>query len=205
MNRILQSSAAFLAMAIGLANSVNAEIIDRIVAVIDSARIITFSDVRKERAIRAALGEETVSDDAILTSLIEWRLKETQMAEVLGIEPSDEEVSRVTAGLKGPHSISPAELRNAVSMRLRWANFRDQRFGRVRVPTNDELRDYYLNVFVEEARRKSLNPIPSFEQIMESAEARAQLQRNVVIEEMDRQVGLWMETLYRRSDIEVFR
>src|SRR5688572_8796676 len=58
-----------------------AEIIDRIMAVVDN-RIITLSDLRQERAIRAALGEPApVEDKAMLEDLIERTLMTNQLSE----------------------------------------------------------------------------------------------------------------------------
>jgi len=63
-----------------------AEVIDRIVAVVDG-QIITLSDLRQERAIRALLQEKPIDDDRTLArQLVDAQLIERQIADYPNID-----------------------------------------------------------------------------------------------------------------------
>src|SRR5216110_1325466 len=70
-----------------------AEVLDRIVAVVNG-RIITLSDVRQEREVRARLGQKSVERDAALVkALIDERLIESEIMDYPGIDVTDDEVN----------------------------------------------------------------------------------------------------------------
>src|SRR5437773_9955916 len=71
--------------------AIGAEVIDRIVAVVDW-HIITASDMRQQREIRGTLGDKPIEDEAaLLQHVIDDYLVETNMTDVDG-DVSDGEV-----------------------------------------------------------------------------------------------------------------
>src|SRR5262249_17960367 len=70
-----------------------AEVIDRIVAVADG-QIITLSDLRQEREIRALLGETRIDDDVVLAKqLIDTQIIQRQIADYPNIEVTEEDIN----------------------------------------------------------------------------------------------------------------
>ena len=69
------------------------EVLDRIVAVIDDSFIVTLSDIRKERAIQAVIGNDAGSDDAIADALVERHLVEEQISQFRDIEIPEQEIT----------------------------------------------------------------------------------------------------------------
>src|SRR5262249_28128232 len=70
-----------------------AEVIDRIVAVADG-QIITLSDLRQEREIRALLAETRIDDDNILAKqLVDSQIIQRQIADYPSIEVTEEDIN----------------------------------------------------------------------------------------------------------------
>jgi hypothetical protein len=172
----------------------NAEIIDRIVAVVES-RIITLSDMRQEREVRARLGEKPVDDDkTLLKQMIDNHLVEAQIADFPGVEATEAEID---ADLARSSDASPV-IREAVRRRIRTARYFDVRFRQFIRPSEEDVRKYYDNVFVPAAKARGLNPIPRLEQVADG------IRRNVIEENLEHDVNIWLEAIRRRSHIEVF-
>jgi len=175
-----------------------AEVIDRIVAVVEG-HIITLSDLRQEREVRARLGEPAIDNDAVLVrQLVDNYLIERQTAEYPNIDVVNEEVE---AELKRAASrIAESEaLRDSVRRRIRIQKFFDLKFRQLIRPTDEEIRKYYENVFVPEARARGLQSIPP----LSDGEMARGIRENVVQESLDREVEVWLEAIRRRSNIEV--
>ncbi len=171
-----------------------AEIIDRIVAVVEG-RIITLTDLRQEREIRARLGDEAVDDDKVLVQqMIEDHLIEIQISSFPGIEVTEAEID---ASLDKSKHLSPA-IREAVRRRLRRLRYFDVTFRRNLRASDEEVRKYYDEVFVPEAGARGVNPIPKLEEVADA------VRQNVVEESLSREVDNWLEAIRRRSSIEIF-
>ena len=65
--------------------------------------------------------------------------------------------------------------------------------------TDDEVRQYYENTFVPEARRRGMSPIPALDDAVA-----AQIRTNVTTVKMMHEVDTWLDVTRKRSDIEVF-
>src|SRR5215472_10582977 len=129
-----------------LSTAVQAEVIDRIVAVVEG-HIITLSDLRQEREILTRFGEPDREDKVLTRELIDNYLMERQI-DSAGIEVSDAEVD---AGLQKSVSVGepPSKaLRDAVRRRIRMQKFVDIRFRQLIRPTDEDVRKYYDDVFV---------------------------------------------------------
>ena len=176
--------------------SLHAEIIDRIVAVVDG-HIITRSDVTQEREIRTILGEKAIDDKALVEQLTESYLIETQLTGFPGIEVDDEAVAEEMARLPKKEGLSSAALRDAVHRRIRTARYLNLRFRQFLRASDEDVRKYYENVFGPEARTRGINPVPPLEQVTDA------VRKNVVEELMDREVTTWLEAIRRRSNLEI--
>ena len=178
--------------------SLHSEIIDRIAAVVDS-KIITTSDIRKERALASVFGDTVKDDQALLQDLIERALVEGQITQFPDIEVTVDEVDEAVRSLAAPANIPSGELRDAVRRRILRARYFEFRFRQFIRATDEEVEKYYSDVFAPEARSRGLNPIPTLDQATETIRA------NIIDEKMSQEVQGWLETVRRRSDVEIFK
>jgi hypothetical protein len=181
-----------------------AEIVDRILAVVEiggKTHIITMSDVRQEREIRARLGQPSPeSDKEIVQILIDDRLIESETTDYPGVSVTEEEISNSLQGAIGRESAPTAALRNAVRTRILMEKVFDLKFRQSIRPTEEEIRKYYDEVFLPEARSRGLNSVRP----LSDPEMLSAVTSNVVQEMMDHEVNVWLEAIRRRSTIEVF-
>jgi hypothetical protein len=176
-----------------------AEVIDRICAVVDG-HIITMSDVRQEREIRARLGQKAVeSDKDLVRVLIDDRLIESEIADYPGIEVSDADVSAYLEDSIAREGSPTQAVRDAVRRRILMQKFFEAKFRQSIVPADEDIRKYYQDVFVPEARSR-LNPVPP----LSDPQIAAAVRDNVAKELLDHEVNTWLEAIRRRSKIEVF-
>lgn len=173
----------------------SAEVLDRIIAVIDNTFIITLSDIRKERAIQTALGSKPGQDDEILDALIERHLIDVQVDQYREIEIDSTAVDARLEAIGSPRDISRAELREAIVGELRRFEFLVQRFRQFIRVTDEEARRYFEDVVAPELRSKGA-PIP------ETEEGLALARPNVIAEKMNQEVSEWLRELRRRSNVE---
>jgi hypothetical protein len=178
--------------------SLHSEVIDRIVALVDG-HIITLSDLRKEREIRAKLNETAIDDDKALTDeLIDEYVIEQQIAEYPNIDVSDEEIDQALRTLST--NGASVEIPAAMQRRIRAQKFFALKFGASIQPTEEQVQKYYSEVFLPAAQAKGLNPIPA---LTDSAMASA-IRDNIIQETLDGEVKTWLEAIRKRSIIEVF-
>jgi hypothetical protein len=178
----------------------HSEVIDRIVAVVDG-HIITLSDLRREREVRAQLGDRPIEDNHILAGqVIENYLIEMQIADYPNIDVTDAEVAADLEKLRSRGMTASQALRDAVRLRIRIQKFFDMKFRQLIRPTDDDIRKYYEEVFVPEARKRGLESVPP----LTNAEMVDALRENVIQEKLNHEVTLWLEAIRRRSKIEFF-
>ena len=179
--------------------SAHAEVIDRIVAVVEN-HIITLSDLRQEREIRAGLGEKAIDDDTALTQqLVENYLIESQMGEFPGVEVSATEVEEELKQVQSAGGPASAALRDAIRRRIRMTKYFDVRFRQFIRPSDEDIRKYYDEIFVPEARTRGVNPIPPLERMIDA------VPQNVIDERLGHEVNIWIEAIRRRSFIEILK
>jgi parvulin-like peptidyl-prolyl isomerase len=197
MRCILRFSACLILCS---ALAVQGEVIDRILAVVDG-RIITQSDVRQEREVRERLGLKAAeTDKALVQSLIDDRLIESEIADFPGVDATDGEVTAYLQSSVARDGVASAALRNAVGRHIRMQKVFDVKFRQSIRPGDDDIRKYYDEVFVPKARESGLNPIPP---LSDPQMAKA-VHDNVVQELMDHEVSVWLDAIRKRSSIEVF-
>ena len=189
---------SILASGFWLLASLSAETLDKIVAVVDG-RIITLSDVRQESAVRSVLGETKIEDDALVQQIIEGDLIDSQLAGYPGIDVTDEEIAQDIAKLPRKDAVNATALHDAVLRRMRTARYFDLRFRQFLRPSDQDVRKYYDEVFVPAARARGTNPVPPLEQVTEA------IRKNVVEEQLDHEVTIWLEAVRRRSNIEILK
>src|ERR1041385_6456113 len=94
------------------------EVIDRIVAVVEG-HIITLSDLRLEREIRARLGEKPIEDDkALANELVDHYLIERQIVDFPGVEVNESEVDADLEKSLAREGMPSQAIRDAVRKRI---------------------------------------------------------------------------------------
>jgi hypothetical protein len=176
-----------------------AEVIDRIVAVVDS-HIISLSDLRQERDVRARLGEKAVDDDAALVKeMIDNYLIERQSADFPGVDAAPEEITSELQNSVAREGVASPAVRDAVGLRIRMRKYFDLRFRQFIRPSDDDVRKYYNDVFVPAAKAKQLSPIPPLTEVADA------VRNNVIQEQLSHEVDVWLEAIRGRSTIEIFQ
>lgn len=177
----------------------HAEVIDKIVATVDD-QIITLSDLQQERELRAVLGDSPMDDDgALLQQVIEQRLIEQQIGDYPGTQVTEAEIDADLDKISDPDSVPQSVLRKAIARRIRIGKYFQLRFRQFIRPSDDDVRKYYDDIFVPEAKARGLNPIPPLEQVVDA------VRRNVVEEQLNHDVSAWLEAVRQRSDIEILK
>jgi hypothetical protein len=184
-----------VAFCILAASSLLGEVIDRIVVVVNGKFIITLSDIRKERAIQAALGSDLGNDEAVADWLVEKQLIEEQITQFLSAEIPENLVAEQLSNIKTPAGVSEKEIRQAVESKLRRGEFMNQRFGQFVRVSDEELANYYEKTLAPEFRLRG-EPVPPLESVSEM------VRRNVIIERMNNEFNTWREELVGRATIE---
>jgi hypothetical protein len=197
--------AGILAAALMTTAAVRAEIIDRILAVVDG-QIITLSDVGA--ALRFELVPPEVSDDPIdatLQRLIDRQLMLVDVDRYAPPDPSPEAVEAGLAAIRARYAdaatfeaalqqtaMSAEELRRFVRDSLRIEAYLQQRFASLVQPSESDAMAYYREHAAEFTVGGVLRP---FEEVREEARARATAaQRAAYVRE-------WVDGLRRRASL----
>jgi hypothetical protein len=178
--------------------SVEAEVIDRMVAAVEG-HVITLSDLRQEREIRTRFGEKAADDAALLREMIDNYLIERQSSNFPGVDVTQEEINAELKNSQPQEAPPSAAIRDAIGRRIRMRKYFDLRFRQFIRPTDDELKKYYDDVFVPEAKKRGLNPVPPFAEITDA------IRNNVINEQLNHEINIWLEAIRTRSNIEVFQ
>ncbi len=125
--------------------AIRAEVIDRIVAVVDG-HIITASDMRQQREIRGTLGDKPIEDEAaLLQHVIDDYLIETNMTDVTA-DVTDEDIRRYYENV-----FVPAAKERGVAAIPTLESVADS----VRNNVFQEALNHEINIWLEAIRRKS--------------------------------------------------
>jgi hypothetical protein len=174
-----------------------ADVIERMVAIVNGSVVIQ-NDVERYRDLKLAFGDSLPDESAaLLGKLIEGMLISEQVDQFPGIQIADERIEAYMETLGDTRSLRPVTLHNAVRARLRRLRFTDLRFGQFIQPTDLEITDYYETVFVPEAKNQRLSSLPELDAV------RDLIRTNVVAERINQEMSAWVESLLRRSEIEV--
>ena len=191
----------------GAAGRLRAEVIDRILAVVDT-QIVTLSDARA--ALRFALVPEDVSADpiaAVLQRLIDRRLMLAEVDRYAPPEPTPAAVDAAVAVIErrfkdtlemeialNQSAMSREELRRYVRDTLRLETYFQQRFSTVVQPSEDEILRYYREHAADFTVSGKLQPLEA---------ARESVRTAVIREQRDVLVRQWVEGLRRRGAVQV--
>ena len=186
---------------------VRAEIIDRIVAVVQG-NVILLSDIAAVRQLGLIVppaGDDPVAWTA--NRLIDRALMLIEVDRYAPPEPSDAAINEALASVRGHFAaqaeldrvlaasgMSAEQLRRFVRDNLRLDAYLDQRFGTTLQPSDEEVAAYYREHAPEFTRAGRLLP---FDQV--SAEVRAKL----LTERRSRLIDDWVSGLRRRADVNV--
>jgi len=196
----------FLA-ALGMGPAVRAEVIDRVLAVVDT-QIITLSDVRA--AVRFALVPQDVAVDpitAVMQRLIDRRLMLAEVDRYAPPEPTSAAVDAAMTVIERRYkdalemeialnqsAMSREELRRYVRDTLRLETYFQQRFSTVVQPSEDEIRLYYREHATEFTVAGKLQPLDAAREAARAAVIREQ--REVLLRQ-------WVDGLRRRGAVQV--
>jgi hypothetical protein len=175
----------------------HSEVLDRIIAVVEG-HVITLSDVRQEREIRGQLGETFKGDDkALAREMIDNYLIDRQSTDFAGLDIPQQEIDTELKRVV-PQGVPSQAMRDAVMLRLRISKFFELRFQQFIRPTEQEVQKYYNEVFLPEARSRGANPLPPLEQVADG------IRNNLIQEQRNREIDMWLAGIRKRSNIEVF-
>jgi hypothetical protein len=177
------------------AAAVRAEIIDRIVAVVDNNFLIMLSDIRQERAIQVALGRAAESDDAVMESLIEKHIFEQQIARFRDIDVKEDEVTQQLKGVQVPTGLSEEDIRRTLRDEIRRYEFNVQRFRPFVKVSDDEAHEYYEKILLPKLKAAG-TALPTAEEGIESART------ILIVDKMNKEVDDWLKDLKGRASIE---
>ncbi len=184
-------------LALACAPAMYGDVIDRLMAVVDGD-VITLGDVKPERAIRRFFGDEAPSDDqAMLDEVIEDFLIRNQVDQIPGIQIKSEEVEAYSLQLGDPGDLSAELVAVAVRQRIKLARYVDLRFRQFIRVSDPEIEEYYREVFLPETESSGVASVPPLDSVREA------VRTNVIEEKVNREIRLWLNSLIRRSDIEV--
>ncbi len=196
-----------LAILVSASWSVRAEIIDRILAVVDT-QIITLSDVRA--ALRFGLVPEDVSVDptgAALQRLIDRRLMLVEVDRYAPPEPAEPAVNASLAAVERRFKdalaleialtqlgLTREELRRQLRDALRIESYLQQRFSAAVQVSDDDVVRYYREHSEEFMREGQPRP---FDEVREVARTRA------IESQRAASVRQWVEGLRRRGSVQL--
>ena len=175
----------------------NAQIIDRMVAVVNG-QVVTQNDVGRHRDLARFFNDNLPPDEAgLLREVIEDLLIRDQIRLFPGIRFAVEDVDAYLTRLGDADDFAPGVVRSAARARLERAEYFDLRFRRFTDPSDEELIEYYQRVFLPEAEARGLDPMPRFDEMQQS------IRESVRTETAEGRILVWVESLLRRSEIEV--
>ena len=200
-----RSAAAALLIVFSLVLTGRAEIIDRILAVVEG-QLITLSDVRAVTRLGLEPGSEAVDPTRrVLDALIDRQL---MLVEVERYAPPEPSAELVEGRLKALHARFPdmlafvttlhqvgmteEHLRRYVRDALRIEAYLQQRFSAAIQPTDDEIAGYY-RLHADEYTREG--------KLAQYADVRAAVRARFIEERRDVLVREWLAGLRRRADI----
>jgi hypothetical protein len=173
------------------------DVVDRVVAVVGT-QIITLSDIRIEKTMREVLGEPLPKNDReVLDELIHQRLIRAQLEQYPLAGPTEAEVDEEFSQVKEFKGLPAETVREAIREHLRLQRFFSERFGRFLSATDDEIEEYYDQLFVPAARARGLTVVPPL------ADVREDIRKNVVEEKTAAEVRRWLDHTKRTAKIQI--
>ena len=200
------ATSIYWALLLTVPSAVGAQVLDRVLAVVDGAPI-TLSDVNA--AVRFGLvaveAGQADGDRAALDAVIDRRLQLLEVNRYLPPEPTPAAIDARLADTRrrfatdaafqaalNETGMTPGDLRAAVRDSLRIAGYLAQRFGAGYQPGEDEVLNYYRSHQPDFERGGVLRPF---------AEARDEARRRLIETRTDALIRDWLAALRRRVDV----
>jgi hypothetical protein len=196
------------ALAALLAPTAQAEIVDRVMAVVGS-QVVTLSDVRAAETFRLSLLVVDAANADVLSSLVDRQLALSEVerysapdpdravvaakfAEIRAAFPSAAEFERALART----AMTEGRLRSIVADNLRIESYLEQRFAAAALATPDEVQRYYREHPSEFTRDGRL---AAFDEVQSDAQQRATAQRKAAL------IADWLDRLRRHGVVSAGR
>lgn len=194
-----------IGMALALPWQAGAELVDRIVAVVDR-HAITLSEAEQARRLQQLKGSEEAQMTEIVDQLIESYLIEREVKRYPGPPVTTEELSRAVDALRegmgseeallkalSAQEMDMDALENVLSRQLVISHYLDNRFRSLIYVNDEEIREYYDGEVVPALT--SAEPQPELEMIEDVI-------RQVLVEKkFNQRVDAWIESLKSRARI----
>jgi parvulin-like peptidyl-prolyl isomerase len=195
-----------LALALGAPGSSGAEVVDRIVAVVDRYAI-TLSEAEQARRMQQINGGEDVPLTQVVDQLIESYLIEREVKRYPGAPVTEEEVSRAVAALResvgseeallealSEQDMSMLELKHRLRRQLKISHYLDNRFRLLIYVSDEEVQEYFDNEVLAAAAAVG-EPQPTLEMVEDVI-------RQILVEKkFNERVDAWIESLKSRARI----
>lgn len=201
-------AAMFLGLFAGLSHLRAQEVIDRIVARVETD-IILLSDVRQLSRYQAFLDGKPQSDADILNRLIDQWIVRSEATVARFPQPSDDDVNRSIERLKRSFSspeefqarqkqsgITDDEIRRFVSAQLYLSNYLDSRFRPAIQIDEKAIEDFYKSRVIPRAESRGQTP-PTLEN------ARDFIQEALVQRAINEQADRWLKESRTRVRVEI--
>lgn len=194
---------------VAASGSLAQEVIDRIVARVDSD-IILLSDLRELGRYQNFLDEKTQSDGELLDHLIDQWIVRSEAKAALFPQPSDEEVQRSLERLKRSFSspqafeerekqagLTDADVVRMLKLQLYLSNYLDSRFRAAIQIDENAIEDFYKTRVVPRAEARGQTP-PTLDA------ARGFIQEALVQRAVNVQADRWLKESRSRVQVEKF-
>jgi hypothetical protein len=193
-------------LALGAPWSSVAEVVDRIVAVVDRYAI-TLSEAEQARRMQQIKGGEDVPLTEVVDQLIESYLIEREVKRYPGEPVTKEEVSRAVSALRdsvgseesllealSEQDMSMVELEHRLRRQLTISHYLDHRFRLLIYVNDDEVQEYFDNEVLSAATAAG-EPQPTLEMVEDVI-------RQILVEKkFNERVDAWIEGLKSRARI----
>jgi hypothetical protein len=195
-----------LVVALGAPWSSGAEVVDRIVAVVDRYAI-TLSEAEQARRMQQIKGGEDVPLTEVVDQLIESYLIEREVKRYPGEPVTKEEVSRAVSALRdavgsedallealSEEDMDMVELEHRLRRQLTISHYLDNRFRLLIYVNDDEVQEYFDNEVLSAATAAG-EPQPTLEMVEDVI-------RQILVEKkFNERVDAWIEGLKSRARI----
>jgi len=208
MRRWIAATAIFLALAMAGGRAPAQEVVDRIVAKVESD-IILMSDIRQLARYQLFLDGKSQSDAEILDRLIDQWIVRSEASVARFPQPSDEDVNRSIERLKrafatpqeyearkAQSGLTDEEIRQFLKSQLYLSNYLDSRFRPVIQIDEKSIEEFYKTRVVPRAESRGQTP-------PELDTARDFIQEALVQRAINEQADRWLKESRTRVRIEI--
>ena len=205
--------ALVLFLILGATAATQAEIIDRIAAIVDG-RVITLSEVERWSTLRLLSpreGDTTVDYQRRTLDVMINMILQRRDAERFGVQQvSDEAIQARIDSISAKYAskdefqarmrdvgLSEQELHDAVRVRLQLEAYVSERFAPLIFIPLEDIERYYESSWSQQRRAQGLDVPPL-------SEVREQIREMLRAEQLQREVDRWTEQLRNRANVDIY-